>query len=308
MTTIIFQTNGNHSTDNRQPLALDKVSYMKKILLAIDATDPGIKVLEFACYLARLTKSKITGAFLENLATEERLVPAQSRGIAVMEVEPDKKSDEYKIKMEMINTSISLFKDACIKNGVSFSLHRDRGVPIKELVSESRFADLLVVDAGTSFNRRSDIVPTDFIKKVLKKAECPVIIAPGDFDGIDEIIFTYDGSPSSIFSIKQFTYLFPELRAKKLIIIKTKVTGDWLETDKHKFKEWLGDHYIDLHFEAHKDTRGTKSLNNLFKRKKIFLIMGDYKTHDLEQLFKYSHDDLLIKTLTQPVFIAHLLH
>ena len=39
---------------------------MEKILLAIDAHNPDKNTLEFACYLARLTKSKITGVFLEN--------------------------------------------------------------------------------------------------------------------------------------------------------------------------------------------------------------------------------------------------
>ena len=45
---------------------------MEKILLAVDAINPDNNSLEFACYLGRLTKSKITGVFLENLPIEER--------------------------------------------------------------------------------------------------------------------------------------------------------------------------------------------------------------------------------------------
>ena len=40
---------------------------MEKILLAIDAYNPDKNAIEFACYLGRLTKSKITGIFLENV-------------------------------------------------------------------------------------------------------------------------------------------------------------------------------------------------------------------------------------------------
>ena len=40
---------------------------MEKILLAIDAINPDKNTLEFACYLGRLTKSKVTGVFLENV-------------------------------------------------------------------------------------------------------------------------------------------------------------------------------------------------------------------------------------------------
>ena len=46
---------------------------MRKILVAINAANPDKNSLEFAGYLGRLTNSKITGVFLENLAYEETL-------------------------------------------------------------------------------------------------------------------------------------------------------------------------------------------------------------------------------------------
>ena len=47
---------------------------MEKILLAIDAINLDMPALDFACYLGRLTNSKITGVFLENLVADEKLV------------------------------------------------------------------------------------------------------------------------------------------------------------------------------------------------------------------------------------------
>jgi len=44
----------------------------------------------------------------------------------------------------------------------------------------------------------------------------------------------------------------------------------------------------------------------LFKRKNMFLVMGAYGRNALSQFFKRSHADLLIETVTQPIFIAHL--
>jgi hypothetical protein len=107
---------------------------MEKILLAIDATDPDRRALEFACYLARLTKSKITGIFLENLVEDERLVLKQVRGKAFMELELDEESEEYKIKAELIEKNIALFKEACSTREVSYKVHRDRGEPVRELL------------------------------------------------------------------------------------------------------------------------------------------------------------------------------
>jgi hypothetical protein len=279
---------------------------MEKILLAIDAINPHKNALEFACYLGRLTKSKVTGVFLENIVSEERPVLKYMQGMTFVDWEVDVQSDEYKAKMQLIEKNISFFKEGCIKREVSYSIHRDRGMPARELVEESRFADVLVADAETSFNKRFEGTPTEFVRDILKKAECPVIIAPESFEAIDEIIFTYNGSSSSIFAIKQFTYLFPQLHYKKVSIIQVNEAGEWHDPDKYKLKEWLKEHYTDLHFEALQGEPGIKLFDYLFKRKNIFLVMGAFGRNALSQFFKPSHADLLIKTVTQPIFICHL--
>jgi hypothetical protein len=279
---------------------------MEKILLAIDAINPDKNTLDFACYLGRLTKSKVTGVFLENLSAEERPVVKQLHGMAYVDWEVDEKSDEHKAKMELIERNISFFKEGCINRGVSYTLHRDRGVPARELIKESRFADVLVVDAETSFNKRYEGTPTEFVADIFKKAECPVIIAPVAFEAIDEVIFAYNGSSSSVFAIKQFTYLFPQFHNRKASIIQVNEAGEWQDLDKFKFKEWLEQHYTDLHFEALKGKTDSKLFDYLFKKENMFLVLGAYGRSALSQFFKRSHADLLVKTVSQPIFIAHL--
>lgn len=280
---------------------------MEKILVAIDALNPDKHVLEFACYLSRLTRSKIVGVFLENLVAEERPVLKKVHGMTYVDWELDENAEEYKAKMESIEKNISFFKDTCIIEAVNYTIHRDRGVPVRELITESRFADVIVVDVQTSFNKVYDGNPTEFVRDILKEAECPVIIAPEGFDGIDEIIFTYDSSASSVFAIKQFTYLFPQLFNKKVSIVQVNGTGDWQDPDKYKFKEWLGDHYTNLNFEALKGRADSELFIDLMKRKNIFLVMGAYGRSELSKLFKRSQADLLIRSLSQPIFITHFL-
>lgn len=195
--------------------------------------------------------------------------------------------------------------EGCISRETHYDILREGGVPSSELIEESRFADVMIVDAETSFNTPFEGIPTGFIKDVLKKAECPVIIAPENFETIDEIVFTYNGSSSSVFAIKQFTYLFPELKEKKVSIIQVNETGKWPDNDKNKFTEWLQNHYTDLHFEALIGETENGLFDYLFKRKNMFLVMGAYGRTSLSRFFKRSHADLLINTVTQPIFIAH---
>ncbi len=82
---------------------------MKKILRAIDATNLNINSLDFACFPGRLTKSKITGVFLENLVAEEKPVLKSFQGAAYIDWMVDANSDEHKAKMEAIK-KISLFQ------------------------------------------------------------------------------------------------------------------------------------------------------------------------------------------------------
>jgi nucleotide-binding universal stress UspA family protein len=279
---------------------------MQKILLAIDAINPDRNTFEFACFLGRLTKSKVTGVFLENIQDEQRPVLKETHVMPVMDWEIDENSEEHQAKMKIIEGNIASFKEGSICQGVKYQLHRDRGIPVHELVEESRFADLLVIDAETSFNRRFEGTPTEFVRDILKKAECPVIIAPESFEAIDEIVVAYNGSSSAVFALKQFTYLFPQLNTKKITILQVTESGEWHGTDKYKLLEWLKDHYTDFHLEVQKGDTDSRLFDYLFKKTNSLLVIGAYGRNELSRFLKRSHADILIKTVTQPIFIAHL--
>ena len=86
------------------------------------------------------------------------------------------------------------------------------GIGVSEIISKSRFADVVILNAATCMTVYDENFPSFFVKNILNNAECPVIISPEIFNGIDNIVFCYDGSKSSVFAMKQFTYLFPEFK------------------------------------------------------------------------------------------------
>lgn len=278
---------------------------MEKILLTIDAANPDFSSLDFAAYLGRLTKSALIGVFLENKIQEPKLKAAKVHAVHSGEMEAEDKIPEEDDKDELIEQNINLFKQACIAKEINCQVHRDRTNPFKELITESRFADLLIADAAISFGKNYEGVLTGFVKDILKHAECPVIIAPEKFNGINEIVFTYNNSASSVFAIKQFSYLFPQLNNKKVVILQVNTDGKWRDPEKYIFKEWLKDRYTDLHFEALKGETDAELFSYLLKRKDVFIVMGAYGRNTISQLFKSSQADLLIKTIDQPIFIAH---
>lgn len=277
------------------------------ILLAVSALNPDKGSYEFACYLGRLSKSKVYGIFLDGSQVDEKLfVNKKERAFAApIHLGSDGHSDIKNTRQETIKSNIHLFKEGCISNEVCNDVYSEHEVSVDELINESRYADMIVVDAALSLGSLTSPAPSETVKYILNKANCPVIISPLSFDGIDELVFTYNSSLSSIFAIKQFTYLFPEYFDKRVTVVQVNKDGIWPHKDKEKLKEWLNNHYSDIHFLALEGNTENELMAFLFRRKNMFIVMGAYSRNALSQFFNESTAEILIKTLTQPIFISH---
>jgi hypothetical protein len=278
---------------------------MQRILVAVDAVKPAMNTLKFACYLGMLTKTTITGIFIENKADEEQMVLKHLHGMTFVDWKINKQSEAYNAKLAFIESNILRFKEECIHRGVRYHLHEQIVATTNELIAESRFADLLIVDAATTFIKPYEGTPTAFVRDIVNKAECPVIIAPEAFEEVDEIIFSYNNTASSVFAIKQFTYLLPQFSNKKTTIVLLNESGEWQEADKNKFLEWLNFHYTDLHFDTLKRAYQSIFMEYIFKRKNRLLVMGAYGRNSVSKFFNNSNKDEQIETVSQPIFISH---
>jgi nucleotide-binding universal stress UspA family protein len=276
---------------------------MEKILLAMDALHINPQTIEFSCYVARLTGSRLTGVFLEDLLSEPVFGAIQE--VAQMQTTAVGEAQPMGTKGEITDANIQLFKKACESRGVVANIHRDRGIPLDEVIRESRFADLVVVDAETSFTRQRGPLPGKFVKDVLQEAECPVIVAPYTFHAIDEVIFAYNGSASSVWAIKQFTYLFPELKQKKAMIVDVKEKNDGAIEEQYKMKEWLRQHYGNIEVKILTGDASDELFGYLIDKKNAIVVIGAYGRGWLSRLLKPSQARIIVKTVNLPLFITH---
>ncbi|GGA94701.1 universal stress protein [Puia dinghuensis] len=282
---------------------------MEKILLAMDAAKLNMKTIDFACYIARLTRSRLTGVFLEGLVGQTVSSAGNDPfggGSGAWDSDADN-PDVIRTTVEssVTEANIRRFRDACVCRETLSLIHRDRGIPLSEILSETRFADLLIVDGETSFSRSDRQIPGRFVKDVLDAAECPVLIAPYSFDAIDEIVFTYNGTASSVYAIKQFTSLFPQFHDKKVIVVNVRQDEKYSIEDQFKMKEWLKAHYDNPEFVILKGEPADQLFGYLIERKKAVVVMGAYGRSMLSRFFKPSQARLILKTINLPIFITH---
>ncbi|MCR8557800.1 universal stress protein [Mucilaginibacter sp. BJC16-A38] len=277
---------------------------MKKLMIAIEAEKPDQQSIAFGCYLARLSRSGLTGIFLENLPAELTPGVKFAYGSVFVETIDNRDLPETEFKNRASTESIRTFKTVCEAQGIACRVHRDQGIPAEELIAESRYADIIITGPMVFASSPLD-KPAGLVKELLTKAECPVIVASYQSKPIDKILFAYDGNASSVFAIKQFTYLFPELKDAEITVLQADKDAAFSEGQKEKLYEYLKEHYSRINF---KDLHG-KPEDELFdytlRQINACLVMGAFGRNWLSSLFKASTAEMVIKINNLPVFIAH---
>ena len=278
---------------------------MEKILLSLKAEEVNMQAVEFACYIAKSTNSTITGVFLENELVEDVPVRKSLHGYPFVETIVASDLPGYEEKQKKYSGNIKLFEEACTNRGVRYEVTAKKMIPSKEIIDESRFADLLILSAETSFEEKFEGTPTHFAKEVLAEAECPVLLAPLGFEGIDEIVFAYNATRSSVFAMKQFTYLFPKLENKKINVLQVSDDADLTVAEKEKIKGLLKAHYSQIGFTVLEGKAKDELFGYLLNKKNALVVMGAYGRNMLSGFFKHSTAELVVKAINLPLFIAH---
>ncbi|MCC8426420.1 universal stress protein [Mucilaginibacter sp. UR6-11] len=276
---------------------------MRKILLAIDATKLDQKSLEFGCYLAQLTGSALTGVFLKNTPAEEPPGVKFAYGNVYVETIDTRELPETRFREQACEENIRSFESIC-EGRVAYNIRRDDDRPLEALITESRFADMLVI-APSAFSTSPLEQPSAFVREILARAECPVIISPYYFDEIKTLYLAYDGQQSSVFAIKQFTYLFPELRDKKITVLQANENADFKAEDKEKIYEYLKAYYPEIAFHDLAGKPDNELFDLLLREKDAFVVMGAYGRSRLSNFFRHSTAESLLKVNGLPLFITH---
>jgi hypothetical protein len=276
---------------------------MINILLAVDAAELDQKSLEFALHLAQLTGSALTGIFLENVTAEETPGVKFAYGSVYVETIGTQESTETRTRQQICEENIQLFKTSC-EGRIAYHIRRNELIPLEDLIAESRFADIVVI-APTAFSTSPLEQPSNFVKEVLARAECPVIIAPYYFNEINELYLAYDGKYSSVFAAKQFTYLFPELRSKRITVLQANENDEFKAKDKEKIYNYLKVHYSDIAFDDLAGKPDDKLFDHLLRKKDAFVVMGAYGRSKLSNFFRHSTAESLIQVNSLPLFITH---
>lgn len=272
-----------------------------KIVLVIDATNFNKEQFEYALYIATQAKGELTALFLEN-STQLHMPVSKYSHIQGYQLTND---EGDAVKKELIEENVEAYITACEMKNTIAVFQRAKGIPLDETIEASRFADLLLLSDDLSFAFSQEDGPAKFTEEVLTLAQCAVMVMPKTMLEINEVFFTGNGSFSSMYAIRQFTYLFPHLRDKKVTLLYVIENED--EATKHKryIKEYLKHHYTNVEIKILMGNPSAAIRSHLSKQSNCIVTFGAYGRSKFSQFFKKSKADDIIKTLDIPVFITH---
>ncbi len=276
---------------------------MKKILAVFDGVNYSDQTASFGIALAKKTDSLLVGAFLHDLSYS-RFVYAYAWDIPTQyyygfqEIE---KEDNTKI-----NENIKLFKSQCEESGCKYKIHLDSGVPLQELLKESAFTDILLIDNKTSFMRIGDRSPSLFLKDLLAESKCPVLILPDKKANISQVVIAYDGSDSSVFAMKMYSYLFPQWDSMPTQIVTVNHTSSNHIPQNRDVKDLASQHFKNLSFTVLNGE--PEEQLKLFLNKageEVLVVLGAYGRSALSRMFHSSISNKILTEVKVPLFIAH---
>lgn len=276
---------------------------MEKIFVLMDPMNPANNALDFARFLQRQAPFRITCILLDNPETAKS-VQRDLHGFPVVFADQDLRKNQIAAEAR-VEARISGLKKEFASTGVDFKRHHIHPLHVEDILRESLFADLLVLDARMMSGHASEESPTMFVREILAKSSCPVIVAPESIEEPEEIVFCNNYTPDSIFAIKQFAHLFPHWQRKKLTILEVMISSGKETNVQNRLSEWLQSHFPDFRFEIFNGDVNHILFDYLFKKKNSFIVMGAYGRSALSTFLKKSRAGHLIKMITQPVFISH---
>jgi nucleotide-binding universal stress UspA family protein len=273
---------------------------MKKILLAFDVADFSEGIFEFARRLNELHPVLLTGVFLPLY----NYVPVWGYpdGMAGYNFLPALDENES----AAVQKNIDRFETLCQHNGIAYRVHKDFNfLAMPELKKETRFADLLIISSEKFYINLASDAPNPYLHEALNTAECPVVVVPETFRFPERNVLAYDGSETSLFAIKQFAYLFPELCENETLLVFSGTKEKGAIPDEQYIEELATQHFKNLTlFKL--DINPKKYFNTWASEESgAIVVSGSYGRSSLSQLLHKSFVTDVIAAHKLPVFIAH---
>jgi nucleotide-binding universal stress UspA family protein len=277
---------------------------MKKISAAFDGLRFSESTLAHSIALAKASKAVLSGVFLESFLYHSYNLEdvIEKDGITKGNVKRHMREDK-----KVRENCAKIFETACKAAKLKYALHRDIGLTILEVVRESIYSDLLLINNEDTFSTMKQLKPSLFICELLSEVKCPLLVVPTTYHKIERVVILYDGRPRAVTAIKMFHHLFPHMKDLPIEVLFVSAA------DYHRQRpdQELMDEFINCHYPQATsiELRGDHKvliLNHLEKTDPdTLIVMGANQRSRVSRLFTPSLVEKVLEKIDLPVFIVN---
>jgi hypothetical protein len=278
---------------------------MKKIIAVIDGLKYSESTTDYAVHFAKQTGAHLVGVFLDDFTYHSykiyELVSDQG-GISEETVARLDKKDET-----IREGSTERFNKACQDAGINYAIHHDRNIAIQELLHESIFADLLIIENKETLTHYEERLPTRFVRNLLSEVQCPVLVVPKKYNPVEKAVLLYDGEPGSVYAIRTFSYIFSGVKDINIEVLSVKSIRETLHVpDNRLMKEFMKRHFPNAKYTVLNGDAEVEIVKHLKGNvENLLVVLGAYNRGMVSRWFKLSMADILMEETNKPLFIAH---
>ena len=198
-------------------------SPIRRILIALDASDAGLEALETAVALASRMEAELLGLFVEDVnllrfaalpfAREVSYFSAKTRRLDSGEMERALRAQASRVQAALI--------EAAGRQRVRCSFRVVRGEVTTQLLAAAHDIDLVALGMTHQQFRRS----SSTVRGIVNAVQSSVLLLPADAQIRTPVVVVYDGSPASVRALAVARYL-SQMQDNILTVLTAGTTED----------------------------------------------------------------------------------
>lgn len=162
---------------------------------------------------------------------------------------------------------------------------------------------LAVVD---SLNYKEEQLDTiEFARNVLANAECPVLVISENMPAVKGAVFTYNGTYSSMYAIRSFAAMFPEIVMQHATVIYINEKEQRAMPHEKLLREYLGAYNRNITYMTLSGKADTVIQAYLEQKPDHITTLGAHGRNRLSCFFNSCTAGHILRTTKGPLFITY---
>jgi nucleotide-binding universal stress UspA family protein len=275
---------------------------IKNILIPTDGSEFNKVSLAYGIYLAKRFQAQITGLHVVDIRALEGPLLSDISGSLGFSPYQSYLPKFQKILEERGDMILEGFQGVCEANSVRPKLKRMSGVVSSIIVEETRMVDLLVIAQRGEHERWSNGLLGSTTESVVRRSPRPVLVTPGNFRELNNILVAYDGRVESNSALKTACEMFsnPGGSLKALV-----VSGDEKKcgTLTGEIKAFVEPYQISVDVTCVEGEVARAILDFAAKQRIDLIVMGAFGHSRIHDLILGGTSAYIIRNTTLPVLL-----